>query len=50
MRVLRPADGIVAFYDGRVEGYRFAEDRMTLDVGRLRLELIHSTSTATTPP
>ena len=25
MRVLRPAENIVAFYDGRVEGYRFAD-------------------------
>ena len=25
-RVLRPAEGVYAFYDGRIEGYRFAEE------------------------
>ena len=35
MRVLRPADGIVAFYDGRVEGYRFAEGLNWVDDGAL---------------
>ena len=37
MRVLRPADGIVAFYDGRVEGYRFAEGPNWVDDGALAL-------------
>jgi hypothetical protein len=37
MRVLRPAVGIVAFYDGRVEGYRFAEDPNWVDDGALAL-------------
>ena len=37
MRVLRPADGIVAFYDGRVEGYRFAEEPNWVDDGALSL-------------
>ena len=37
MRVLRPADGIVAFYDGRVEGYRFAEGLNWVDDGALGL-------------
>jgi cyclase len=37
MRVLRPADGIVAFYDGRVEGYRFAEALNWVDDGALAL-------------
>jgi cyclase len=37
MRILRPADGIVAFYDGRVEGYRFAEAPTWVDDGALAL-------------
>lgn len=37
MRVLRPADGIVAFYDGRVEGYRFADGFNWVDDGALAL-------------
>jgi cyclase len=37
MRVLHPADGVVAFYDGRVEGYRFAEDLNWVDDGALAL-------------
>ncbi len=37
MRVLYPADGIVAFYDGRVEGYRFAEGANWVDGGALQL-------------
>jgi len=37
IRVLRPADGIVAFYDGRVEGYRFAEGLNWVDDGALGL-------------
>ena len=37
MRVLRPGDGIVAFYDGRVEGYRFAEELNWVDDGALGL-------------
>ena len=37
MRILHPADGIVAFYDGRVEGYRFAQDPNWVDDGALVL-------------
>jgi glyoxylase-like metal-dependent hydrolase (beta-lactamase superfamily II) len=37
MRTLHPADGIVAFYDGRVEGYRFAEELNWVDDGALGL-------------
>ncbi len=37
MRVLQPAEGIVAFYDGRVEGYRFAEGPNWVDRGALQL-------------
>jgi glyoxylase-like metal-dependent hydrolase (beta-lactamase superfamily II) len=37
MRVLHPGDGIVAFYDGRVEGYRFAEALNWVDDGALGL-------------
>ena len=35
MRVLRPADGIVAFYDGRVEGYRSPSEQNWVDDGAL---------------
>ena len=37
MRVLRPAEGIFAFYDGRVDGYRFAEGSNWVDDGALSL-------------
>jgi cyclase len=37
MRVLRPAENILAFYDGRVEGYRFAADANWVDAGALTL-------------
>ena len=37
MRVLRPTDGVVAFYDGRVEGYRFAAAPNWVDDGALAL-------------
>ena len=37
MRILNPADGIVAFYDGRVDGYRFAADPNWVDDGALAL-------------
>jgi cyclase len=37
MRVFRPAEGIFAFYDGRIEGYRFAEGRNWVDEGALSL-------------
>jgi cyclase len=37
MRILRPADGVLAFYDGRVEGYRFAEELNWIDDGALGL-------------
>jgi cyclase len=37
MRVFRPAEGIFAFYDGRIEGYRFAEGPNWVDEGALSL-------------
>ena len=37
MRVLRPASGIFAFYDGRVDGYRFAQGANWVDDGALSL-------------
>ncbi|NUR76742.1 MAG: MBL fold metallo-hydrolase [Thermoleophilia bacterium] len=37
MRVLRPAEGIYAFYDGRTEGSRFAEGPNWVDDGALGL-------------
>lgn len=37
MRVLHPAPGIVAFYDGRVDGYRHAAEPNWVDEGALSL-------------
>ena len=37
MRVLEPADGVLAFYDGRVAGYRFAAASNWVDDGALSL-------------
>lgn len=37
MRVLRPAEGVYAFYDGRIKGYRFSEDANWVDEGALSL-------------
>ena len=37
LRVFRPAPSIYAFYDGRVEGYRFAEGDNWVDDGALSL-------------
>ena len=37
LRVLRPAPNIYAFYDGRVEGYRYAEGENWVDDGALSL-------------
>ncbi|MDP9483054.1 MAG: MBL fold metallo-hydrolase [Chloroflexota bacterium] len=37
MRVLRPAEGVLAFYDGRVDGYRFADEPNWVDEGALAL-------------
>ena len=37
LRVLRPAEGVLAFYDGRVPGYRFAEGPNWVDEGALSL-------------
>jgi glyoxylase-like metal-dependent hydrolase (beta-lactamase superfamily II) len=37
LRVLRPADDVYAFYDGRVEGYRFAPGPNWVDDGALSL-------------
>jgi cyclase len=36
-RILRPAEGIFAFYDGRIDGYRFAEGPNWVDEGALSL-------------
>jgi glyoxylase-like metal-dependent hydrolase (beta-lactamase superfamily II) len=36
-RVLRPADGVYAFYDGRMEGYRFDEGPNWVDEGAIGL-------------
>jgi glyoxylase-like metal-dependent hydrolase (beta-lactamase superfamily II) len=33
--VLGPTDGVVAFYDGRVDGHRFSEERNWVDEGAL---------------
>lgn len=37
MRVLQPAEGVYAFYDGRIDGYRFAEGLNWVDDGALSL-------------
>jgi cyclase len=37
MRVLTPFDWLVAFYDGRVEGHRFSEERNWVDEGAISL-------------
>lgn len=37
LRALKPADGLYAFYDGRVEGYGFAEEPNWVDEGALAL-------------
>jgi cyclase len=37
MRVLRPAENVFAFYDGRIEGYRFADGPNWVDDGALSL-------------
>ena len=37
LRTLHPADGIRAFYDGRIEGYRFADEPNWVDDGALAL-------------
>lgn len=37
LRVLRPAPNIFAFYDGRVDGYRFSEGENWMDDGALSL-------------
>jgi len=37
LRVLRPADGILAFYDGRVAGYCFADEPNWVDDGAISL-------------
>src|SRR6186713_2664011 len=37
LRILHPAAGIVAFYDGRVDGYRFAPEPNWVDDGALSL-------------
>lgn len=37
IRVLRPAENVLAFYDGRVEGHRFAEGPNWVDDGALSL-------------
>lgn len=37
LRILSPAENVLAFYDGRVEGYRFAEGPNWVDDGALGL-------------
>lgn len=37
LRVLRPAEGVLAFYEGREPGHRFAEGRNWVDEGALGL-------------
>jgi cyclase len=37
LRVLRPAEGVLAFYDGRVSGYRYADGPNWVDDGALSL-------------
>jgi glyoxylase-like metal-dependent hydrolase (beta-lactamase superfamily II) len=37
LRILEPADGILAFYDGRIEGHRFAAADNWVDDGALSL-------------
>jgi cyclase len=37
MRVLRPAESVYAFYDGRMDGYRFADGPNWVDDGALTL-------------
>ncbi len=37
LRVLRPAPGVYAFYDGRIPGYRFDEEPNWVDEGALSL-------------
>ena len=37
MRILEPAPGILAFYDGRIAGYRFARQDNWVDDGALQL-------------
>jgi glyoxylase-like metal-dependent hydrolase (beta-lactamase superfamily II) len=37
LRILTPAENVLAFYDGRVEGYRFAEGANWVDDGALSL-------------
>jgi glyoxylase-like metal-dependent hydrolase (beta-lactamase superfamily II) len=36
-RVLEPAENVLAFYDGRIDGYRFAEEKNWVDEGALSL-------------
>ena|SRR2546423_14306103 len=37
IRVLSPVEGVYAFYDGRIDGYRFAEGPNWVDDGALSL-------------
>ena len=37
LRILHPAEGILAFYDGRVDGYRFSPEPNWVDDGALSL-------------
>ena len=47
-RVLRPADGIYAFYDGRIDGYRYDDGPNWVDGGALSLGIAsYASSTAT---
>ena len=48
MRVLRPHPAIFAFYDGRVPGYRFAEEPNWVDEGALALGILRGVPLAVT--
>ena len=36
-RVFHPSEGVIAFFDGRIDGYRFAEEPNWVDAGALSL-------------
>lgn len=40
LRILRPAEGVLAFYDGRVEGYRYAPVPNWVDEGAISVGIV----------
>jgi cyclase len=48
LRVLEPADGVLAFYDGRVPGHRFAQGSNWVDEGAISLGIASCGSSRTT--